>query len=98
MAAHRLEKCGTPLVGVDGKAYQLDSSDGNVKVQEIHELVSNQEETDTRIVLYLKYAARLGYKSAVGRTPDTFCSSCCIMHSPSHSQSSRIQGMGSIVE
>lgn len=38
---------------------------------EIHELVSNQEETDTRVVLYLKYAAKLGYKSAVVRTPDT---------------------------
>ena len=33
--------------------------------------MSNQEETDTRIVLYLKYAAKLGYKSAVVRTPDT---------------------------
>lgn len=42
-----------------------------VTAQEIHELTSNQEETDTRIVLYLKYAAKLGYKSAVVRTPDT---------------------------
>lgn len=42
-----------------------------VKTTEIHELVSNQEETDTRVVLYLKYAAKLGYKSAVVRTPDT---------------------------
>lgn len=38
---------------------------------EIHELVSNQEETDTRVVLYLKYAAKQGYKSAVVRSPDT---------------------------
>lgn len=38
---------------------------------EIHELVSNQEETDTRVVLYLKYAVKLGYKSAVVRTPDS---------------------------
>lgn len=38
---------------------------------EVHELVSNQEETDTRVVLYLKYAAKLGYKLAVVRTPDT---------------------------
>ena len=42
-----------------------------VTTQEVHELTSNQEETDTRIVLYLKYAAKLGYKSAVVRTPDT---------------------------
>ena len=33
--------------------------------------MSNQEETDTRIVLYLKYAAKLGFPSAVVRTPDT---------------------------
>ena len=33
--------------------------------------MSNQEETDTRIVLYLKYAVKLGYKSAVVRTPGT---------------------------
>lgn len=33
--------------------------------------MSNQEETDTRVVLYLKYAASLGYRSAVVRTPDT---------------------------
>ena len=38
---------------------------------EIHELLSNQEETDTRTVLYLKYAAKLRYKSAVVRTPET---------------------------
>ena len=38
---------------------------------EIEDLTSNQEETDTRVVLYLNYAAKLGYKSAVVRTPDT---------------------------
>ena len=38
---------------------------------EIHELTSNQEETDTGVVLYLKFAAQMGYKSAVIRTPDT---------------------------
>ena len=42
-----------------------------VTVREIHELVSNQEETDTRVVLCLNYAVKLGYKSAVVRTPDT---------------------------
>ena len=34
-------------------------------------LVSNQEETDTRTVQYLKYASKPGYKLAVVRTPDT---------------------------
>ncbi|XP_063959228.1 uncharacterized protein LOC135154916 [Lytechinus pictus] len=70
-ATSRLEKSGTAVVVVEGKAYQLDTSDGNVTPHEIHELESNQEETDTRVVLYLKYAAKLGYKSAVVRTPDT---------------------------
>lgn len=42
-----------------------------VVIREIEELVSNQEETDTRVVLYLNYAVRLGFKSAVVRTPDT---------------------------
>ena len=40
-------------------------------MQEIHELMSDQEETDTRVVLYFKYAAGLGYKSAVIRTSNT---------------------------
>ena len=42
-----------------------------VTANEIYELASNQEETDNRTVLYLKYAAKLGCKSAVVRTPDT---------------------------
>ncbi|XP_052812099.1 uncharacterized protein LOC128239473 isoform X2 [Mya arenaria] len=42
-----------------------------VNCDEIPELSSNQEETDTRVVIYLKYAATQGYKSAVVRTPDT---------------------------
>ena len=42
-----------------------------VEVCELPEIYSNQEETDTRVVLYLHYAAALGYKSAVVRTPDT---------------------------
>ena len=42
-----------------------------VKAREIQELLSNQEEIDTRVVLYLKYSVKLGYKSAVVRTPDT---------------------------
>ena len=42
-----------------------------VLVQDILELTSNQEETDTRIVLYLYFAAKMGYKSAVVRSPDS---------------------------
>ena len=33
--------------------------------------MSNQEETDTRVVLYVKYAETEGYKSVIIRTPDT---------------------------
>ena len=42
-----------------------------VKVTEIHCLRSDQEETDTRIVIYLHYAEQLGFKSAVICTPDS---------------------------
>ena len=41
-----------------------------VEVRELPIIYSNQEETDTRVVLYLHHAA-LGYKNAVVRTPDT---------------------------
>ena len=79
MAASRLEKCGTAVAIVDGNAYQLDSCNGEVTTHEIHELSSDQEETDTRVVLYLHYAAKLGFKSAVVRTPDNFLS-CFTTH------------------
>ncbi|KAF3840275.1 hypothetical protein F7725_018992 [Dissostichus mawsoni] len=42
-----------------------------VQTSEIYELRSNQEETDSRIVLYLHQAVKWGYKSSVVRTPDT---------------------------
>ena len=57
MTASRLQKCGTAVAIVDGNAYQLDSCNGEVTTHEIHELSSDQEETDTLVVLYLHYAA-----------------------------------------
>ena len=39
--------------------------------REIKEPASTQEEMDTRVVLYLKYAVKLGFKSAVVRSSDT---------------------------
>ena len=42
-----------------------------VTVGEIASISSDQEETDTRVVLYLHHAATKGYKEAVVRTPDT---------------------------
>ena len=42
-----------------------------VMLSEIHSLQSNQEETDTRIVICIKYAEDQGFKSVVVRTLDT---------------------------
>jgi len=42
-----------------------------VDVRELSTIYSNQEETDTRVVLYLHHACALGYKNAVVRTADT---------------------------
>lgn len=38
---------------------------------EINPIDSNQEETDTRVILYLSYIERMGFSSAIVRTPDT---------------------------
>ncbi|XP_052812091.1 uncharacterized protein LOC128239473 isoform X1 [Mya arenaria] len=70
-AASRLQKCSLAVLVVNGQAYRSSSAYGRVNCDEIPELSSNQEETDTRVVIYLKYAATQGYKSAVVRTPDT---------------------------
>ena len=42
-----------------------------VEVNDVPTIYSDQEETDTTVVLYLHHAATLGYKNAVVRTPDT---------------------------
>ena len=42
-----------------------------VSTVEIPSLLSNQEETDTRVILYINYAKAQGFKSVVVRTPDT---------------------------
>ena len=42
-----------------------------VQKTEVCDLRSNQEETDTRIVLYIQFAAQKGFQSVVVRTPDT---------------------------
>lgn len=63
--------------------YQHDFTFLQVKSTPIPELFSNQEETDTRVVLYLKYAVTLGYKSAVVRSPDTDVFMILLYHSHS---------------
>ena len=57
---------------IEGTAYQLLESNGKVDIQEIHVLKSNQEETDSRVVLYLNYADELNFSSAVVKSPDTY--------------------------
>ena len=49
---------------VQGQAFELTSRDGvTVKKKEIPELRSNQEETDTRVILYAEYGAKQKYKN-----------------------------------
>ena len=48
-----------------GQAFDVDSG------SEITELYSNQEETDSRVVVYCQYAATSGYDTAVVRSPDS---------------------------
>ena len=52
-------------------------------MQEIHEFTSVQEETDTRVIPYLKYTAQKGFKSAVVRVPDTNIFFILLHHSSS---------------
>ena len=54
-----------------GKAFKLSSDGDTVDVEEIHNLHSTQEETDTRVVLYCLYAREKGYKHVVVRSPDS---------------------------
>ena len=42
-----------------------------MKVEEIYSIKSNQEETDTRLILYIRYAESLGFPTVVVRTPDS---------------------------
>ena len=57
---------------VEGYAYELTSYDGEtVEKRELHEIRSNQEESDTRMILYAAYGARLKYKIIQIRSPDS---------------------------
>ena len=57
---------------VQGHCYALNSDDGlTVTKRELPELYSDQEETDTRIVLYCAYAQAQGYGTIRIRSPDS---------------------------
>ena len=56
----------------EGKAYLLTSEDGkSTTASEISSLESTQEETDTRVILYIDYAQRNEYKYARVKSPDS---------------------------
>ena len=43
----------------------------SVDAEEIYELRSNQEETDTLVILYSKYAREQGYKQCIVHSTDS---------------------------
>uniref|UniRef100_A0A0L8H5U3 Uncharacterized protein n=1 Tax=Octopus bimaculoides TaxID=37653 RepID=A0A0L8H5U3_OCTBM len=55
----------------EGKAYQLTTDGHNTFCQEIHSLKFSQEEDDTHMILYWKYAKERGCKSVRVRSPDS---------------------------
>lgn len=55
----------------EGKAFELSSNGEEVLKREVPEIESNQEETDTRVVMYCFHAKNNGYKSVVVRSPDS---------------------------
>ena len=70
-ASQRLEKRTVMLV-VEGCVYSLQSKDGlSCHHEEIIALKSDQEETDTRVILYVLYAQTEGYDRVVVRSPDS---------------------------
>ena len=59
------------IVISEGKAVKLTAKGQQVEKEELFELQSDQEETDTRVVLYAKYAAKMGYDNVRVRSPDS---------------------------
>ena len=56
----------------EGKGHLLTSEDGKITIApEISSLESTQEETDTRIILYIDYAQNNGYRYVRVKSPDS---------------------------
>ena len=56
----------------EGKAHLLTSEDGKTTIApEISSLESTQEETDTRVILYIDYAQNNGYRYVRVKSPDS---------------------------
>ena len=69
--APKLER-KTVIAVFDEKVYKLSSDDSvSVKMTEVPELQSSQDETDTRVVLYCNYAADNGYEYVKVCSPDS---------------------------
>ena len=69
--APKLER-KTVIAVCDEKAYKLSTDDiVSVKMTEVSELQSSQEETDTRVVLYCNYAADNDYDYVKVRSPES---------------------------
>ena len=67
----RLQKCETAMLVVNGIVHQFKTASGQIEVSEVAEIRSNQEETDTRVIVYMKYASSIGFQTIVVRSPDT---------------------------
>ena len=69
--ASKLER-KTVIAVCDEKVYKLSSDDSvSVKMTDVPELQSSQDETDTRVVLYCNYAADNVYDYVKVRSPDS---------------------------
>ena len=71
--AHKLQNRKIVSV-VQGHVYLLESEDAygmTVRKTEILEIFSDQEETDTRVILYCAYAPKQGYETVHIRSPDS---------------------------
>ena len=69
--ARKLQGIKVILVS-DGHAYLLTSLDGQTTIQrEIETIRSNQEETDTRVILYCQYAKEEGYANVKVKSTDS---------------------------
>ena len=71
------------ILVVHGKAFELSSCDGEtVTKEEVYMLRSNQEETDSRVILYADYGAKKAYKSIKVRSPDSDVFFILLHHAP----------------
>ena len=59
------------LLVVEGIVYRFAASNGKVTMDILPTLSSNQEETDTRVILYIGYAEKCGFENVVIRSPDS---------------------------